>query len=114
MTDQSGPIEPIKDGFPDEELEHIMRMDEIQRRLRQSDHTSIGQEELRERFLDHTSNELTDTMRSAVQSIFLDGAITLDRMLPNGRAKFQAIMQLELSCMWAKKAIDEMSPVSDD
>lgn len=107
--------EPIKEGFPDEELEALLAEDEdIERRLRHIDHSSIGLEAIRERFGYHKPNVLTAKMHQAVRKIFIDGALVLDKMLPNGRAKFQAIMELELACMWANKAIAEMSPVVDE
>jgi len=79
-----------------------------------ADRSSVGVNALRERFGYHKATETTAPMHQAVRGLMLDVATVLDRMLPNGRAKFQAIVQLEESCMWANKAIAEMAPVVDE
>jgi hypothetical protein len=110
MSDQSGPAEPIQEGFPDKELEREL---EIEERLRRMDNTSIGPDALRERFGYHKPTEFTQPMHQAVRGLLKDTASVLDRILPNGRAKFQAIIELELALMWANKAIAEMAPVEE-
>jgi hypothetical protein len=52
-------------------------------------------------------------MHRAVHSLFLDGAIILDHILPMGRAKHLAMTKLEEALMWSNRAIDEMAPVVD-
>lgn len=137
----AGLTEPIKEGLPDPQLEEVFGDDEptgfgftgnldqeldyqrsepsanrkryIEAFLKE-DRSSIGEEALRARFGYHKAIDLTAPMHQAVCQIFYDGALILDKMLPNGRAKFQAIVELELASMWANKAIAEMAPVVEE
>lgn len=131
-TGNPGLVEPITQGFPDEDLQKLLAEEEEQinaekeqlgrallrelkteDRLRRIDRSGVGLDELARRFNRREETEETTLVRQAVHSLFLDGASILDKILPNGRSKFQALMQLELGCMWANKAIDEMAPMVD-
>jgi len=106
------------EGLSDKELlelfdEEEVMSSELLEELK-TDHTSIGPDVLRDRFGYHKGTEVTAPMHQAVRGVMLDVGIILDRMLPNGRAKFQAIILLEESTMWANKAIAEMAPVVDE
>lgn len=115
MSDlNSGPAEPIKEGFPDPDLERMLeREDIIDEELKRDNRTSIGLSEINSRFCDHGQTKRTAEMHRAVHSLFLDGAIILDHILPMGRAKHLAMTKLEEALMWSNRAIDEMAPVVD-
>lgn len=81
--------------------------------LRQ-DRSTLGEDEIRHRFGYHKATDITAPMHQAVRGLMIDVTLVLDRMLPNGRAKFQAMVDLEKAAMWANKAIAEMAPVVDE
>jgi hypothetical protein len=101
-------------GLPDENLEDILAEEE-QLGFMAVDRTSFGDEDIRNRFGYHKpANAAIAEMHRAIRIIFINTADTLDRILPEGRAKSVAFTKLEESCMWANKAIAEMSPVVDE
>lgn len=130
MNDQSGPVEPIKEGLPDEELERLLAEEaELARReefqalqeasllemeLLKQDRTSFGVMEIRHRFGYHKPGPVATEMHRAVRHLFSDLSVILDRMLPEERAKRMTFQKLEEACMWAQKAIAEMSPVVNE
>ena len=120
----------VDSGFPDPELEKLLDEEErltrdrlgqlFPRQPREEvakaakeirDNTNFGPEEIRNRFGQHTPTETTKEMHEAVHGIVTDIASIFDRLLPNGRAKFQALVELEKVLMWANAAISDMEPL---
>lgn len=98
---------------PRERRMAAMTGDEL--RLLQADRSDFGPEEIRHRFGYHTPANLgVQEMHIATRGLFMDFASVFDRMLPSGRAKSTFMTKLEEACMWANKAIAEMSPVVDE
>lgn len=97
---------------PDNELRN---MDSDQYKILKTDRTSFGADEIRHRFGYHKpAGEAVTEMHRTTRGVLMDVAQIFDRMLPEGRAKSVAIQHLEEACMWANKAIAEMSPVVDE
>lgn len=114
-----GHVEPIKEGLPDPELQKLLdEEDRIEAQFENDikrDRTSFGEMEMRHRFGYHKPvNPVIGEMHQAIRGICTDVAQIFDRLLPEGRAKDTAIRKLEEACMWANKAIAEMSPVVDE
>ena len=76
-----------------------------------SDKSSVGDDELWNRFGFHKGTEETIPQHSHLRGAFLAFAIMLDDALPPGRAKSVALTELENTSMWAHKAIAEQAPV---
>jgi hypothetical protein len=93
----------------------VLGMDQQETNMLTADRSSIGAWELRHRFGYHKPmNAAAVEMHRATREIFMSTALIFDRMLPEGRAKDETIERLEEACMWANKAIAEMSPVVDE
>lgn len=129
----------VDSGFPDPELEKLLAEEEATNRnlfsvtpgqskdasssserkvvsskphkRSQVDNTNFGPEEIRNRFGQHTPTDNTKEMHEAVHGLVTDVATIFDRLLPNGRAKFQALVELEKALMWANAAISDMEPL---
>lgn len=75
---------------------------------------AFGPEEIRNRFGYHKPNESNQALHVQMRLKFMSFANFLDQVLPAGRAKNEAMTQLENTSMWTHKAIAEMAPVFDE
>lgn len=79
---------------------------------------SVGEDEIVNRFGFHKGTiegpNATAPRHSDLRKDFMQFAVLLDEVLPDGRAKHLAFTELEAASMWAHKAIAEQAPISND
>ena len=73
--------------------------------------TSLGSDEIKNRFGYHKGTESTIPEHAYIRRRFIELAEELDVVLPAGRAKSVAFTELESAAMWTNKAIAEQAPV---
>lgn len=81
---------------------------------RSDDRSSLGWEEIRNRFGYHKPTEENRHDHIALRRDYRSFAEMLDQVLPPGRAKACALTALEEASMWSHKAIAELAPVIDE
>lgn len=82
------------------------------------DNTSVGHDEIEQRFGFHKAtiegDEATAPAHVTLRIEFRRFAEELDAFLPNGRAKSLAFTELENASMWAHKAIATQAPLVEE
>lgn len=69
------------------------------------DNSSVGTQELKERFGFHPGTEDTIALHEEVRTLALELADRLDKMLPHSREKALALTALQETAMWSNAAI---------
>lgn len=74
----------------------------------------LGEEEIKHRFGFHKGTPITGPIHQELRTHFIEIAMVLDELVPEGRAKAVMFTELENAAMWGNKAIAEMAPLSSD
>lgn len=72
---------------------------------------NLSNSEILNRFGYHRPTEITKPRHTANREKFVEMCQFLDTILPEGRAKTEALRHLDEASMWANKAIAEIAPV---
>jgi hypothetical protein len=79
------------------------------------DNTSIGREEIEQRFGFHKATiegeNATGPVHRDIRRLFVELGVQLDALLPHGRAKAYAFTMLQTASMWMHWAVAEEAPI---
>lgn len=79
------------------------------------DNTSLGREEIENRFGFHKATvegpNATAAVHRDIRRLFVELGVQLDALLPAGRGKSTAFTQLQDAAMWMHFAVAEEAPV---
>lgn len=75
---------------------------------------NLSDSEILNRFGYHRATEITMPRHIANRAKFVEMCQFLDTILPEGRAKTEALKHLDEASMWANKAIAEIAPVVNE
>jgi len=82
------------------------------------DNTSIGREEIENRFGFHKATiegpNATTAVHRDIRRLFVELAVQLDALLPHGRGKAYAFTMLQTAAMWMHFSVAEQAPVVDE
>lgn len=82
------------------------------------DNTSLGREEIENRFGFHKASvegpNATSPVHRDIRRLFVELGVQLDALLPAGRGKSTAFTQLQDAAMWMHFAVAEQAPVVDE
>jgi hypothetical protein len=82
------------------------------------DHRSLGDLEIENRLGFHKGTiegpNASSPRHAYLRVAFMEFMDMLDRVLPNGRAKSFAMAELEMTSMWAHKAVAQLAPVTHE
>jgi hypothetical protein len=82
------------------------------------DNTSIGRDEIEQRFGFHKATvegeNATTPVHRDIRRLFVELGVQLDALLPAGRGKNTAFTMLQTASMWMHWAVAETAPVVDE